>query len=57
MWIASDPEDRQRRTAFGSEQAARGFAEQMQPAWTVTPAQDPSLPAMTGRRGDEIPPG
>lgn len=57
MWIASDPKDRQRRTAFGNEQAARGFAEQMEPAWTVKPAQDPSLPVITGRRVDETPPG
>jgi hypothetical protein len=57
MWIASDPKDRRRRTAFGSEQAARGFAEQMDPAWTVKPAQDPLLPVMTGRRVDEDPSG
>ncbi len=56
MWIASDPKDRRRRTAFGSEQAARGFAEQLDPAWMVKPAHDPSLPVMTGRRVDEASP-
>jgi hypothetical protein len=50
MWIASDPRDERRRVAFGDEQQAQSYAEQLDPAWTVHPADDPHQPPITGIR-------
>lgn len=50
MWIASDPRDERRRVAFGDEQQAQSYAEQLDPAWTVHPPDDPHQPPITGIR-------
>ena len=49
MWIAIDPESPRRRTAFGTRDAADGFARQLEPPWQVRPADDPDVPPITGR--------
>lgn len=55
MWMAQDDTNPRRRTAFGSEEAARRFAEAI-PGWSVFSNQDDRWRPVTGRTEAE-PPG
>ena len=56
MWIALDPENPRRRTAFGTEHDASGFAAGLTPPWVVRAADDPDEPLITVDRSTKGPP-
>lgn len=49
MWIVIDPENPHRRTVFGSQEVADGFARQLEPPWRVMSADDPDVAPVTGQ--------
>ena len=48
VWLVMDPDHPRRRVVFGDEQSARRHAAGLTPAWTVLPAENPQVVAITG---------